>query len=722
MSGLLADRKRLVLIQIGILLLLYSVGTFIRLAPVDRWGVYVTADDPVLHVRVTQYVYEHGHLPRNDSLAWYPWGQNWERTLPNFRYYLTAFLYRLFRLLGSHMSLYDFCVFFPAFFAPLAVFPMFLLVRELKDWKSGLVASAILVVSSGYLTRTIAGFYRHEQVGIPLLVLCMYLFARAMRAERLRDNLAYAASSGVTLAVLTGTWSGFRFLMDGFAVYIIVLLVLGRMKKNYLWAFALAEIIALASTFMWPNLSYRFWKTTEFAVPIVVMLVAAIHLYFLERRLDATKRPVAVVVLAAVIFGAMLATTTHLPRGRYELVVNPLRRPAPGDVSQTVAEHASMQLTVQQTPQGVRMEWPALESYGVFLFLVPFGILMPFLRNRKTLSSEVAFLSMLAFATFLLFMALEPFSALICLVIMLLSLVALWFLSPDNLPSDLELMAIVLTVLASYFFKDLIRLNVLFSVFVSIQSALCAGWVLEMISMPSQTVQPAEEKPVREVRSRTRRSRRRRKKIEKREREPAEPARPSLLPEVLVLFTVVLFVSWSAVSSFKAARSYSLGLRPDWFEALDWIEKNSNPEDVIMSWWDYGYWIETYAHRPTIADGATTNSTQIRELAKAFITTESQAYSFCKKFDVRYVVVDVTADFWPGAKWTAMAVIAKQRIQDYMGMQEGKPVIYDKGSQCLLFRLASRAALSKPLPLEHFEYRKTFSSNRGQVIVYEFVP
>ena len=120
----LMKKNRLALFQLAVLLLIYSSGTFIRLAPISNWGVYVTADDPVLHVRVTEYVLENGHLPREDSLSWYPWGQNWETTLPNFRYYLTAGLYSLGRSLGSDISIYDFCVIFPALFAPDRLHPI----------------------------------------------------------------------------------------------------------------------------------------------------------------------------------------------------------------------------------------------------------------------------------------------------------------------------------------------------------------------------------------------------------------------------------------------------------------------------------------------------------------------------------------------------------------------------------------------------------------------
>ncbi len=705
--------RRLLLVQIGALVLLYAAGTYVRLAPLPSWGVYVTADDPVLHVRVTEYVLEHGHLPRNDTLAWYPWGQNWEKTLPNFRYYLTAFLYSIGRSLGMGLSMYDFCVLFPAFFGPLAVLPMFLLVRLLRGWKAGLVSAGVLVLSNGYLSRTIAGFYRHEQVGIPLLILCMYFFVKSTRSARLRDNLAYSLGSGAALVLLTGTWSGFRFLLDGYPVLVFFALLVGRMDRRLLITFVVTDGMALASTFLWPNLSFYFPATFEFTVALVVIITALAHEFVLKKRFDPKRLPTVTIGLAAVIFLVMLTTISGLPSGRLELVVNPLRTAPAGDVSQTVAEHADMQLTFV----GGKMDWPALSSYGLFLFLVPLGMVLPFLKRED---GNLIVLSMLVFTCFLLFLALDPYPALVCYVIVLLGMAGLWFVCPpDDRPNNEEVMMVLFALLSAYFFKNMIRLNILFSVFVGIQSGLFFGLALDLASVRIRDEAARREG---ESRSRKRRERRRRERAARIEPEAQAIRGGTDYLQLAMGGVFIILLVWTMSASYRSSKGYPLGLREDWFQALDWLKENTTVNDVIMSWWDYGYWIQTYAGRPTIADGATTNSSQIRRLARAFMTTEKEAYEFCKEFDVRYVVVDVTDDFYPGAKWTAMAVIAEQPIADYMGTDEnGNPLIKDKGARCLLFRLASRVALSQPLTLEHFQYRQAFQSSRGQrVIIYEF--
>jgi dolichyl-diphosphooligosaccharide--protein glycosyltransferase len=313
----------------------------------------------------------------------------------------------------------------------------------------------------------------------------------------------------------------------------------------------------------------------------------------------------------------------------------------------------------------------------------------------------------------------DPYPALISYVVLWFSLIGLWFLTPDDEKPATELMLIIIFVLlAAYFFKFMVRLNILFSAFVAIQSGICFAYGLELTSNIKSG--PHEEAV---TKSRRRREKRRKKKPRTVETKPKPRPRQLDTAQIALVSILALFLVWTASTSYNSARGYPLGLREDWFDSLAWIEENSEPDDVIMSWWDYGYWIQTYADRPTIADGATTNWTQIAKLAKAFVTTEAAGIEFCREYDVRYIMVDVSDDFI-GGKWTAMAHIAKQNAGDYMGIQEGQTVIHDKGQQALLFKLASSVAMSEPFPLdEHFVYREQFRGERGGVVVvYEFVP
>jgi len=264
-----------------------------------------------------------------------------------------------------------------------------------------------------------------------------------------------------------------------------------------------------------------------------------------------------------------------------------------------------------------------------------------------------------------------------------------------------DCLVVVLVALSAFFFSRMVRLNVLFSVFVSLCTGLFFAWLLGLDY--SYTVYAGGKK------------RRRKKKVV----DYGQYARV-----VVVAFVVVLAV-YSVKSGLSFASHYPLGLGSDWFEALDWLKNNSAPGDVVWSWWDYGYWIQVYAERPTLADGATVNSSQIRRLARGFVLDESEARRLCLDFNVTWVVVDVFQDVGVGrggvtfqGKWTAMAYIARQNVADYLTRAGNVLVLTDRGKSCTIFRLGSPVYSQSPALMESF--RLAHVSPHGQVVIYRF--
>jgi asparagine N-glycosylation enzyme membrane subunit Stt3 len=106
------------------------------------------------------------------------------------------------------------------------------------------------------------------------------------------------------------------------------------------------------------------------------------------------------------------------------------------------------------------------------------------------------------------------------------------------------------------------------------------------------------------------------------------------------------------------------GSFPDWIEALTWIRYNTPPGSVVLSWWDYGYWITSLGERPTLIDNATINSTQVAVVGRIFMSNDTVAIPMLKRYNVSYIVVFSTLPLhwyigtWGDeAKWTWMAAI-----------------------------------------------------------------
>lgn len=106
------------------------------------------------------------------------------------------------------------------------------------------------------------------------------------------------------------------------------------------------------------------------------------------------------------------------------------------------------------------------------------------------------------------------------------------------------------------------------------------------------------------------------------------------------------------------------GSFPDWIEALTWIRYNTPPGSVVLSWWDYGYWITAMGERPTLIDNATINSTQVAAVGRIFMSNDTVAIPMLRKYNVSYIVVFTTlplhwyiGSWGDEAKWTWMAAI-----------------------------------------------------------------
>jgi len=81
----------------------------------------------------------------------------------------------------------------------------------------------------------------------------------------------------------------------------------------------------------------------------------------------------------------------------------------------------------------------------------------------------------------------------------------------------------------------------------------------------------------------------------------------------------------------------------DWGDALEWIKGNTEHDAVIAAWWDYGYWITAIADRSTLNDNATINQSQIKKVAKIFLSTPDDAWKQLTDMEVDYVLVYVAA-------------------------------------------------------------------------------
>lgn len=540
------------------LLASYIIGVYLRILPIFTYGVHLTADDPLIHYWVTKYLLENGRLPTYNALAWHPWGYDPEKVLPDLHYYISAYLYKIVTTIHS-IDLYTFVVLMPAFFAPLVVIPLYLLVKELWGRWPAFFTSIGVITSWAYMSRTTAGFFRHEQIAIPFLTASFYLTVKSMRERDLWKSVVLSGFSGLFLAVSAGTWAGFRLLYDVYPLMLFIFMLFRRAELKDVISLGLPPVYVLLASISIPSLSSRSVLISMESTFVWAVLVASIlYTIFQKYRKEIDARiPAAGGFLAVLLFFFLTGTYAPLAERLLRVVFPGVKLP-PGNVVETVAEHA---------PGSV------LGYFNYLLIPVAFG----------------------------------------------LSLMA-WEMWRDKT----HIFIVINAIISLYFAESITRLPPLAAPF----AGLGIGYItMKIVELTKSRAESARR--ISKLLSRKGKSSRRR------------ILSNFMLPTLLIALLLIAPIFASAYLSYEASRTYPLGFEEGWEKVFSWLKNNTKNGTVVVSWWDYGYWIQLGASRVTLADGLTINSSQIREIAYAFSGNEEDMLDLMMRYNASYAIVNV---------------------------------------------------------------------------------
>jgi hypothetical protein len=83
----------------------------------------------------------------------------------------------------------------------------------------------------------------------------------------------------------------------------------------------------------------------------------------------------------------------------------------------------------------------------------------------------------------------------------------------------------------------------------------------------------------------------------------------------------------------------------EWLDMLEWVNVNLESTDVVVSWWDYGYWLTVLGNVTSLADNATIDTKQIENIGFIFMANETQALKMLELYDpnrTKYILVFTT--------------------------------------------------------------------------------
>ena len=299
-------------ILVIILALLSVFVLWIRLLPLLTAGNtdilnLAGSDDPMYNLRLVEIVIKNYPVyPNFDPMTLFPTGQltAWG---PLFTL-ISATIVMLAGAAATRPGIITVSLMVPPIMAAIMVPVVFLLVRKVSDWKSGILAAGFISVVSGqYFFRSLYGYFDHHiaevlfsTIFILAYVFCMWLGkehpADITKKETLKKPVIFALLAGVAyiLGLFTmPTMILFAMIIGIFTVIQFIWDFYRRKSSDYLLitnvvAFGFATIAFFIVGVQRPGLQLNFY-TIAHPLAYVLLILGTIFLYILSRYLKGKK-------------------------------------------------------------------------------------------------------------------------------------------------------------------------------------------------------------------------------------------------------------------------------------------------------------------------------------------------------------------------------------------------------------------------------------------------
>ncbi|XP_019436610.1 PREDICTED: dolichyl-diphosphooligosaccharide--protein glycosyltransferase subunit STT3A [Lupinus angustifolius] len=612
-----------------ILLLIGLLAFSIRLFSVIKYESVIHEFDPYFNYRVTQYLTKNGIYDFwnwFDDRTWYPLGRVIGGTVYPGLTLTAGTLWWILNSLNIPLSVETVCVFTAPIFSAFASWATYLLTKEIKGTGAGLTAAVLLAMVPSYISRSVAGSYDNEAVAIFALIITFYLYIKTLNT----GSLFYATLNSIAYFYMVCSWGGYTFIINLIPMHALLCIVTGRYSSRLYIAYAPLVVLGTLLASLVPVVGFNAVMTSEhfasFLVFIIIHVVALV--YYIKGILSPKMFKVAVALVVSVGLAVCFATIAVLIAlvassptkgwsGRSLSLLDPTYASKYIPIIASVSEH--------QPPT-----WPSyFMDINVLAFLVPAGIIACFLPLSDASSFAVLYIVTSVY-----------FSGVMVRLMLVLA------------PAACILSGIALSQAFDVFTRSIkFQLPSLLG-----HSSVDAGDASSKSVVPNDAVKTEKSEDT----SKERTSR----KSKKKEKEPVErPIRKSqvkkrllVLPLETSIIAIILLVFLGAFyvvhSVWAAAEAYSapsivltsqsrdgLHVFDDFREAYAWLSHNTDVDDKVASWWDYGYQTTAMANRTVIVDNNTWNNTHIATVGTAMSSPEKAAWEIFHSLDVKYVLV-----------------------------------------------------------------------------------
>jgi dolichyl-diphosphooligosaccharide--protein glycosyltransferase len=582
------------IIAFSALALILFVAFAIRILPL-RWEnlsggtALLNEFDPYYQFSLTQYMVNHGILSPywptqwiNNQL-WYPFGYNMgSSSLPSTPM-TGAVLYDISKALGANIDLMTFVSLIPPFIGVLSCLVMYFIGKDYGGRAVGLFAALFLALEPSIVQRTSLGFFDTQVVGTLGLVLFIFLFLRSIDSNRsLRASILYSLSAGAALAYFIGGWGGAYYVIGLTVLFAFIMVLLRRYSQRLLLSYSLTFGLGLFIATKIPYISL------SYLVSYAVLPAAAVF----------------IILLLAEVLRHNIST-----RSKILLSAASLLAIAGGFLGLWATGHLGS----------------IAGKFG--------SVLNPFIRITAPIINSVAEHQISAWGNIYIELGIG----------ILFFLVGLYFAIRN--PTNRNVFLLVFAVTSLYFAGSMVRL---LAIFAPAFAVITAVGILGTIKPFYTLLQEAPRNLAKTKRRVTRVSK--------------EYSGVAIFLIFLILVTDFAFSPQTAgiprtidqafVPTAISASSLPIGgsslAQPvaAWREALSWISNNVPSNNVVVSWWDYGFWLTYLGNVTTLCDNTTGNTTQIENVGLIYMGNENQSLQMLSTYNdhnspgrVNYILV-----------------------------------------------------------------------------------
>ena len=616
-------------LRYGILCLLCLLAFTLRLFAVVRYESVIHEFDPYFNYRVAIHMTQNGLYEGwnwFDHTTWYPLGRIIGGTVYPGLMWTAYSMWKFLRIVGLETDIRNVCVFTSPIFSGLTSIVAYLLTKEAKNSRAGLLAAAFVGIVPSYISRSVAGSYDNEGVAIFAMINTFYFWVKAVKTGK----MTWALGSALAYAYMIVCWGGYVFVGNLIALYSAFLVLTGLFSLRLYVAYSTWYILGTLSGLLLPVVGFNAIHASENIAlwgTFVLMQIAAClnwvnHILEASGKISRGTLRQILVSLVTLSLAGMLGlgilvqiSGYRIPwTGRAMTLIDPTYASKYIPIIASVSEHQPSSWSTY------------FMDIHMTLFLMPLGIIFCF----RPLTDASLFVAMYG-------VIVVYFSG-VMIRLMLVLAPAACILSGIGLSAVMDAFG---SSIKYGTWRDSALDEGSSGASESVTRAKSAPPRRKSGKSPGQESSGAVSGVGHSLLTDI---------LYSKDKKALIPKDISVVGMICMVFLLAFYVvhacwitaeGYSSPSIVLASRQQNGAsyIFDDFREGYRWMSQNTDADAKIASWWDYGYQSTAMSNRTVIVDNNTWNNTHIATVGRAMSSPERKAYNILRELDVNYVFV-----------------------------------------------------------------------------------